>query len=161
MDAIGIFLVALVMAVGIIGTIVPLLPGLPIVWGAALVYGLVAGFGVVGWVAFIAITLLLIAGTVLGFVLPHQRVGKQGAPRSTMFAGVALGIVGFFVIPVIGLPLGAVVGVFAAERMRTGDGAVAWASTKQLIIGFGLGALVQLGAGMAMIGCWVAWVVLD
>ena len=45
MDTFGLFLIALAMVVGILGTVVPLLPGLPIVWAAALVYGVVEGFG--------------------------------------------------------------------------------------------------------------------
>lgn len=161
MDAFGIFLVALAMVVGVAGTVLPFLLGLPIVWGAALVYGIVEGFGAVGWVAFAAITVLAIVGMVLGFTLPHQRLSASGAPRSTVFVGLVVGIIGFFVIPVVGLPLGAIAGVYAAERLRTGDGRTAWTSTKNLVVGFGLGAAVQVGAGLAMIACWVAWVIVD
>ncbi len=161
MDAFGIFLVALAMVVGVAGTVLPFIPGLPIVWAAALVYGIVEGFGAVGWVAFGAITVLAIVGMVLGFTLPHQRLSASGAPRSTVLIGLIAGIIGFFVIPVVGLPIGAIVGVYAAERLRTGNGRTAWASTKNLIVGFGMGAAVQVGAGLAMISCWVAWVVLD
>ena len=159
MDAFGIFLVALAMVVGVVGTVLPFLPGLPIVWAAALVYGIVAGFGTVGWISFALITLLAIIGMVLGFTLPHQRLGRGGAPRSTVLIGLIAGIIGFFVVPVIGLPLGAILGVLAAERVRTHDWDRAWASTKNLIVGFGLGAAVQLSAGMAMIVTWVVWVV--
>ena len=159
MDAFGIFLIALAMVVGVVGTVLPFLPGLPIVWAAALVYGVVAGFGTVGWISFAIITLLAIGGMVLGFTLPHQRVSASGAPRSTVLIGLIAGIIGFFVIPVIGLPVGAIVGVYLAERLRTGDGRAAWSSTKNLIVGFGLGAAVQVSAGIAMIVCWVVWVV--
>lgn len=161
MDAFGIILVALAMVVGVVGTVLPFIPGLPIVWAAALVYGLVAGFGAVGWVAFAAITILALVGMVLGFTLPHQRLGRSGAPKSTVLVGLIVGVIGFFLIPVVGLPLGAIMGVYAAERLRTGDGHAAWASTKNLIVGFGLGAAVQVGAGLAMIAGWVVWLVLD
>lgn len=153
-------MVALAMAVGLIGTLLPIVPGLPIVWAAALVYGLATEFDAVGWVAFGAITALAIAGIVAGFVLPHRRVSAGGAPASTVAAGVGLGVVGFFVIPVVGLPLGAIAGVLLAERARTGDWSIAWATTKNLVIGFGIGALVELVAGLAMVACWIAWVVL-
>ncbi len=161
MDAFGIFLVALAMVVGVAGTVLPFIPGLPIVWAAALVYGLVAGFGAVGWIAFAAITVLAVIGMVLGFTLPHQRLGASGAPKSTVLIGLIAGVIGFFVIPIVGLPVGAIVGVYAAERLRTGEGRAAWESTKNLIVGFGVGAAVQVGAGLAMIACWVVWVVLD
>ncbi len=154
-------LVALAMAVGLVGTLLPLLPGLPIIWAAALAYGLIEGFERVGAVAFAAITVLSVAGMVAGFVLPHRRVAAKGAPASTVAAGVMLGIIGFFVIPVIGLPLGAVAGVVLAERARTADWATAWSTTKDLLVGFGIGVLVEFTAGVVMVGCWLAWVLLD
>nr|MBA3289934.1 DUF456 domain-containing protein [Actinomycetota bacterium] len=49
-------LVAVAMAAGLVGTLLPLLPGLPIIWVAALVYGLLTEFGTAGWVAFALIT---------------------------------------------------------------------------------------------------------
>ena len=161
MDGFGIFLIGLAMVVGILGTIIPLLPGLPIVWGAALVYGVVAGFGVVGWISFAIITLLGIAGTVAGFVVPQRQVQGGGAPFSTTVVAIVGGIIGFFVIPVVGIVVGAVAGVLVAERVRTQSWELAWASTKRAVVGFGLGALVQMGAGVLMMATWVAWVLLD
>jgi len=151
-------LIGLAMAVGLIGTVLPFLPGLPIIWAAALVYGLAEGFGGVGSVAFTLITLLAVTGVVAGLVLPHRRVAARGASTSTVAAGVVLGIIGFFVIPVVGLVVGAVGGVLLAERSRTGDWTSAWATTKDLMVGFGIGVAVEFAAGIAMIVCWVAWV---
>ena len=158
-DGFGIFLVGLAMVVGILGTLLPFLPGLPIVWAAALVYGLGAGFGAAGWVFFILITLIGLAGLVVGTILPHRRAAGQGAPTSTIVIGIAVGIVGLFVIPIIGLPIGAGLGVLLAERRRLGDWPRAWTATKQLMIGFGIGALIQFCAGVAMLGVWVVWVI--
>ena len=153
-------LIGLAMAVGLIGTLLPFLPGLPIIWAAALVYGLAEGFEGVGPVAFTLITLLAVTGVVAGLVLPHRRVAARGAPTSTVAAGVVLGIIGFFVIPVVGLVVGAVGGVLLAERSRTGDWTIAWATTKDLLVGFGIGVAVEFAAGIAMIVSWVAWVLL-
>lgn len=152
-------LVASAMLIGLLGVVLPFFPGLPIVWGAALVYGLVAGFDGTGVVAFAVISVLLVAGMGLGFVLPHRRVSSVGASRTTVLAGLVFGIIGFFVIPIVGLPVGAILGVLGAEKARTGDWATAWTATRALIVGFGLGVLVQLGAGLAMVVCWVMWVV--
>lgn len=146
------------MAVGVVGTVVPLLPGIPIVWAAAFVYGLAGGFGLVGWAAFAAITVLAVAGTIAGYALPHRRVSRSGAPTSAKVAGLIVGIIGFFVVPIVGFVAGAVLGVYAAERVRTKDHARAWRSTKDLIVGFGLGALAQLVAAIAMVVCWAIWV---
>jgi uncharacterized protein YqgC (DUF456 family) len=67
-------------------------------------------------------------------------------------------IVGFFVVPVVGLPLGGVLGIYVGETLRTGDPAAARATTRATIIGFGVAALIQLAAALAMIVVWVAWV---
>jgi uncharacterized protein len=160
-DAFAIFLLAVAMAVGLLGTLLPFLPGLPIVWASALVYGLATGPGPIGWILFSLITLVGIAGLVLGTVLPHRRVAAQGAPASTILAGILVGLIGFFVIPIVGLPVGVGVGIMLAERRRLGSWDRAWAATKRSIVGFGIGALVQFGAGVAMIGLWIVWVVVD
>jgi uncharacterized protein len=160
-SAAGIILIALLMAAGLLGTIIPLIPGLPIVWGAALIYGLSAGFDGTGWVAFAIITMLAVGGMIAGVVLPHRQLSAGGAPRSTVVAAVVGGIAGFFLLPVVGLPIGAAAAAYLAERARTDDHRTAWAGTKNLIKGFGIGILVELAAGMAMVAAWVAWLLLD
>ena len=160
-DAFGIFLVAVAMGLGLLGTLLPFLPGLPVVWGAALVYGLAAGFEPIGWAMFALITAIGIGGVVVGTLLPHRRAASKGAPPSTILAGIALGLVGFFAIPIVGLPVGAGAGVLLAERRRLGSWDLAWAATRNLLVGFGIGALVQFGAGVMMILCWVLWVLID
>lgn len=152
-------LVAIAMAVGIVGTVVPVLPGLVLVWAAAFAYGLAVGFGAVGVAAFGAITLIGAAGMAAGAVLPHRAAGASGAAPASVWVGSAVGVVGFFVVPVVGLPLGVVVGLFGAELVRTRDLATAWASTWATLKAFGLAAIVQTGAGLAMAAVWVVWVV--
>jgi uncharacterized protein len=157
-ETLTIVLVALAMAVGLIGTLFPFVPGLPLIWGAALVYGLTVDFDTVGWVAMAFITVFAIAGMVAKFVLPQRRASASGAPRRTLVVGAIGGIIGFFVIPIVGMPVGAVAGVYLAEYWRTADPGTAWISTKQVIVGFGIGALFELTAGILMIAAWVAWV---
>lgn len=152
-------IVAVAMAVGIAGTVVPLVPGLGLVAAAALGYGIVEGFGTVGVVAFAVIVALAIGGSVAGVVLPKRAAGGAGAPRASLFVGAVGAVIGFFAVPVVGLPLGGAVGIFAAELARSGDRAVAWRTTMATLKGFGLATLVQLAAGLAMAVVWVVWVV--
>jgi uncharacterized protein len=151
-------LVALVMAIGVVGTMVPLIPGLGLVVAAATGYGLAEGFGAVGVVAMVVIVALAVAGTVAGVVLPGRAAGRTGAPPTSLAVGVLGAVVGFFVVPVVGLPLGGAVGIYVGERLRTGDGTVAWRTTKATLIAFGLAALAQLAAGIAMVFTWIGWV---
>lgn len=156
-----VFVVAVVMAIGLTGVILPFLPGLPIIWGGALLYGVLTGLGGVGWTAMAAITVLAAMGVAASIVLPDRAGAAAGASRSTrLFAGV-LGLVGFFVIPVIGFPLGACAGVLIAQYRRTADFDGAVRSTVAVLKGFGAGLIAELAAGLAMVLVWVAWVVLD
>lgn len=159
MSGLGIALTAAVMVLGLVGTVVPVWPGLGVVWAAGLVYGVVAGFGAVGAVAFTVMTVLAIAGTVATVVLPHRGGAARGAPTSSLLAGLVGAVVGVVVLPVLGLPLGALAGVWLAEMARLGDAARAWRATLGVLRGFGLGVLVELGLGTVMIACWVVWVV--
>ena len=158
-DTALVVVVALAMAVGVVGTVVPFVPGLGLVWLAALVFGIGAGFGPIGLAAFAAITLFALAGTTAGIVLPHRAAGAGGAGPVAMGLGAALAVVGFFVVPVVGLALGAVVGIYVGELLRTRDATAAWRATLATLKGFGVASLVQVAAGLAMVCVWIVWVV--
>ena len=154
-------LIAMAMAVGAVGTVVPLLPGLALIWAAGLVYGLAGGFGGAGVAAMVVMTVLLVAATIAGWVVPTRRAGGAGASRHSVWLGVGAAVVGFFVVPVVGLPLGGVVGIYVGEHLRTRDPRAAWATTRATIAGFGVAALLQLAAALAMVTVWVVWVAID
>ncbi len=156
----GVVLVAAVMAVGLAGVIVPVLPGTMLIWAAGLVFGVIDGFHGSAWLFFGLMTLLMAAGTVGKYALPHRAGVSGGAPRASIVQAVALGVVGFFVLPVVGLPVGVAAGFLLAEHRRLGDWSVAWSATKRVLAGFGLGVLVELSAGIAMILLWIVWVAL-
>jgi uncharacterized protein YqgC (DUF456 family) len=151
--------VGIAMAIGLVGTVLPILPGLLLIWAAALVYGLVGDFGAVGIAAMVVITALTVVGTAAGVVIPKKAAGDAGASRSSLLIGALVGIIGFFVVPIVGFPLGGALGIFLGEQVRTGDREVAWVSTWATLKGFGLAALVQFGAGLLMVLTWVAWLV--
>ena len=153
-------LLGLVMAVGAVGTIVPLVPGISLVWGAGLVYGLDQGFGAVGVAAFAVMTGLAVAATVAGYVVPKRRATGAGASRATVWLGAAGAVVGFFVVPIVGLPIGGVLGIYVGERLRTGDTIAAWRATRATITGFGIAVLVQFTAALSMIAVWLVWVII-
>ena len=71
-----------------------------------------------------------------------------GFPGRTLVAGGLLGIVGFFVVPVVGLLLGFVLGVYLAELARVGR-ARAWPSARHALTAVGWSILIELAAGPA------------
>ena len=126
----------------------------------AIAVGVVDGFGTTGTVAAALIVVVGLAGTAAGVIIPKRAAGAAGAPRSSLLVGGVGAVVGFFAIPVIGLPIGGVVGIYLGERLRTGDGDVAWRTTRATVRGFGLATLAQLAAALVMAAIWVVWVLL-
>jgi hypothetical protein len=72
-------------------------------------------------------------------------------------AGGVLGIIGFFVVPVIGLFLGFVLGVYVAERQRVGS-ELAWPTTRAALKAVGVSILIELAAGLLATTAWVVGV---
>ncbi len=154
MTTAGLLLVGLVMAVGVVGCVVPVLPGLLLIAAAALVWALYEQ-DPLSWVVFAAMLAVLGVGTVAKYVLPARNLAAVGAPRSTLLVGAVSAVVGFFVIPVVGLPIGGIAGVFLAEFHRLdGDRAAAWRSTWVTIKAVGLGILLELAAALVAVAIW-------
>jgi hypothetical protein len=101
-----------------------------LVVGAATGYGLAEGFGTVGVLSMVLIVAHPAVGTVAGAVLPSRSALRTGAPRTSLALGALGAVVGFYLVPVVGLPLGGAAGIYVGERLRTGDGTVAWRTTK-------------------------------
>lgn len=144
--------VALAIAVGLLGILVPILPGGALIVVAVLVWAVQLG-GSTAWVVFAVVTALVATGAVVKYAVPGRRLKGAGIPSSTQWTGVALGVVGFFVIPVIGLFIGFVLGVYLAERQRLGA-AGAWPSTKASLSAVGLSILIELLFGVLAAGTW-------
>ncbi|MGE0818109.1 MAG: DUF456 domain-containing protein [Candidatus Nanopelagicales bacterium] len=153
MPAWGELLVLVACLVGIVGTIVPVLPGSILVGGAILVWALVEG-GPTAWVTAVLACAVLVVGHVLTILIPGRRMSAAGIPTRTLVAGGILGIVGFFVVPVVGLPLGFVLGVYVAERVRLPDHAAAWPSTVEAMKGTGLSVLIGLASTVLATTIW-------
>jgi uncharacterized protein YqgC (DUF456 family) len=148
-------LVALVMAVGLVGVVLPFLPGLILVWAAGLWWAVADGGGPGRWTVFAVMTALLVAGTAAKYVLPARAGAAAGAPWTTLAAGAAGAVAGFFLVPVVGLIVGGVAGVYLAEFARLRDWNRAAAATRAALVAFGIGMLLELAAGVAMALTWL------
>jgi len=148
----------LVMLAGLVGVVVPVLPGLILILGAGLVWIPVADPGPAGWVVVGVMAALAVAGTSATVWIGGRRAARSGVPRWVLTAGAVGAVIGFFVVPVVGALLGGPAGIFVAELARVGDPSRAWAATLEALKGVGLGILVQFVAGVAMIAVWVVGV---
>ena len=147
----------LIMGMGLL--VIPILPGLVIIWAAALGYGFAAGFGILGWIMFALITLLMVGGSVLDNVLMSTQAHKEGAPWWVMMIAMASAIVGSFIvpIPIIGGILTALLVLFAIQWLRIRNVKLALASMKGMLIGCGWALALRFIIGLFMIGLWFIW----
>lgn len=149
---------ALAIAIGLAGILVPVLPGTVLILGAVLVWAFALG-GATAWSVFAVAAVVLIVGGMLRFTVPGRHLEDAGIPASTKWAGALLGVIGFFVIPVVGLFLGFPLGVYLAEVRRVGS-AAAWPSTRHALRAVGLSILIDLLSGVLATLIWVVGVVL-
>ncbi len=136
----------------------PCCPGTLLVLVAILLWAWDIGTAT-SWSVFAVAAVFLALGAVVKYVVPGRRLKEGGVPGSTLVLGGVLGIVGFFVIPVVGLLVGFVLGVYLAELRRVG-GAAAWPATVHALKAVGLSMLIEMVAGLLAAADWVAGVVL-
>jgi len=154
----GVALVAVTCALGIAGTVVPILPGSLLVGGAIIVWAVVEGT-LAAWAVAVVAVLILCAGTLLKYLIPGKRLAAAGVPTLTLLVGGLVGVVGFFVIPIVGVIVGFIVGVFAMELLRLRDPRTAWPATWAAMKASGLSVLIELTAALLATALWGAGVV--
>lgn len=146
-------LVGLVILVGLVGIVVPVLPGSILILGAVLVWATEEASRT-AWLVFAVVTVLLVTGTVVKYAVPGRSLKAGGIPNRSILLGGLLGIVGFFVIPVIGLVLGFVLGVYLSEQQRVGR-QLAGPSTRAAIRAVGVSILIELVAALLAASTWL------
>lgn len=115
MDFIWWLFAILLMAVGLIGTLLPVVPGAIIIFGAALVHQIMLGSEKsLGWWNIAALALLTLLSYALEFGAGYFGAKRFGATKWGAFGALVGGIAGLF-FPFPGLIVGPIVGAFAGE----------------------------------------------
>ncbi len=146
-------LAGLAIAVGLVGIVLPLLPGTLLIAAAVVIWAAYAG-GSSAWIAASLALAVLAVGTIVKYLLPGRHLKTQGIPNRTLALGGLLGVVGFFIVPVVGLPLGFVLGIYLSEAQRLGT-AAAWPATRVTLKAVGASILIELAAGMTAATIWL------
>ena len=154
MSTAGTLLIALAIAVGLVGIVVPLLPGMLLVYSAILVWAVVEHTAA-SWVTLAIVTVVVAAATTVKYLWPVRRMRRAEVPTSALLVGGLLGVAGFFVIPVFGLVIGFVLVVYLAELTRKRDSRRAWTSTVHAVKGVALSMGVELAGALAASVVWV------
>jgi uncharacterized protein YqgC (DUF456 family) len=146
----------LLVVAGLFGIVVPVLPGTVLVLLGFLVWASEEGTGE-SWTTFALAALVLAVGTVVKYAVPGRRL-KAAVPTSTLVVGGLVAVVGFFVIPVVGMLVGFPIGIYVAERVRVGP-AGAWPSTVAALRALAHSILIELVAALLATAVWIAGVV--
>lgn len=172
LTAVTLVTIALIV-VGLVGIVIPVLPGLALVWLAVAVWALARHDGP-GWIALGIATVLAALGTAAKYLLPGRRLRTSGVGWRTLAVGGVLGVAGFFMIPVVGLFIGFVLGIYLAERVRIdrgrragrapaagppdsegADQPSAWDSTQVALVAIGWSIAIELSTGLLITLSWV------
>jgi uncharacterized protein len=140
--------------VGLAGTILPMLPGVPFVFGGLLVAAWIDNFQRIGWPILTILALLTAMALVVDFVATVFGAKRAGASKLALvgaaigsIVGIFFGLIGIFIFPFVG----AVIGEFIERRKLGQAGKVGLATWLGLLFG----ALAKLALALTMIGIFV------
>jgi uncharacterized protein len=142
-------------AVGLIGTVVPILPGTTIILAGAVIHRMMLGpEKSIGWPTIGVLVLLTLASYALDFLGSYFGAKYFGATKWGTFGaiigaliGLFFGIIGLFVGPVIG----AIAGEFIAGKRMIAAGKAGWGS----LLGNLAGMIGKLVIALAMIAIFL------
>jgi uncharacterized protein len=144
-------LAGILVLVGLAGTILPMLPGVPFVFGGLLIAAWIGDFQRIGWPTITILAILTALAIVVDFVATLLGAKRAGASKLALLGaaigsivGLFFGIVGIFVFPFIG----AVIGEYLQHQKLGNAGKVGVATWLGLLFG----ALAKLALALTMIG---------
>jgi uncharacterized protein YqgC (DUF456 family) len=153
-----IWVIQFFMLIGLIGLVVPVFPGMLIMWLSALGYGVAHGFSTLGIVLFVIISLLALAGSLVDNILMGAGARQGGASWLSIFVALAAGVIGTLLFPPIGGLIAAPAAVLLLEYSRLRDWTLARQAVFGMAKGWGLSVAARLAIGALMMGLWWIWV---
>ncbi|MFJ4777251.1 DUF456 domain-containing protein [Streptomyces sp. NPDC088762] len=155
MDLPQLLLVGVVLLLGVVGVLVPGVPGTLLVW-AGLMWWALHERSAPAWALLVAATALLLVVQVVKWQLPPRRLRGVGVTRRmAVYAGTGA-VLGFVLVPVVGAVPGFMGGIYVCERLRLGTHGEAWASVRAVMRAVGTSVLVELFACLLVVAAWLA-----
>ena len=159
------FVVILGMVTGFFGLLLVFFPGLTVIWGSILLWGLSTGFNyrVGPWTftltiaTFLVITMLMLLGNVLDNIFMAGGARSKGASWwAIALSWVAMIVAGILLTPIAGLGAALLI-LFLAELIRIRDYKSAIRSTSSMAMGCGCAVFARLMIALFMILLFVMW----
>lgn len=126
---------------GLVGSIIPGMPGPPIVFAGALIYGLLTGFSEMGWAMLLVLGILAALSQLLDYLASAYGAKTFGGSGWGIWGSLIGGLIGFFILTIPGMIIGLFVGAVIMEL---------WKGKKDTLAAFkvGGGSLLGLLGGM-------------
>ena len=147
---------AIIMAVGLLGAVLPLVPGPPIVWLGALYYAWRTGWTEIGWPALVLLLLLSLVGSTADLWMGYLGASRGGASMWSTLASLVGGVIGLFVFSVPGAIIGSVGAIAVVEYLRHRNLRQVMRASGGFMIGWLLATVVEFGICLMMIGLFSA-----
>ncbi len=133
------------LALGVIGTVAPIIPGPVLILVSASIWAWADGFQAVGWPTLVFLALLTIAAELSDVALAAMGAKKGGASWTSMFVAGVVAILGFIFFNFLGAIIGAFWGLFAWEAYRQRwQWGKAWRASSRFIIGYVIAIAVKM-----------------
>jgi uncharacterized protein YqgC (DUF456 family) len=150
--------VLIIMIVGLAGVILPVLPGIPLIFGAAVLYGILTGFEEISLHLILIFAGLTVFGLLIDYLANYFSVRKMGGGRAGaigavigLMIGIWFGVVWIIILPfMLAVVFELVAGKQTRQALTAGFGA---------FVGLLFGGLTRFVVGCVMIGLFV-WAVL-
>ncbi len=165
MESFALAIVILFMIFGIIGSIVPIMPGAVVTGAAGFAYAWATDFQIISLPLALFFVALAAFGTTADAWMPLLGAKQTGASFKTILFGIAGSIIGFFLgsfLPIFGNLLGSIVGYIVGlvlgEYQRLGDWNKAIHAGIGGLVGWGLATVVQFLCALLILILFVAGV---
>jgi uncharacterized protein YqgC (DUF456 family) len=149
--------VGLLFVAGLVGSVVPWMPGPPFVLAGAVVWAVATDFQTLGWGRLAVLAALTALSVVLEFVTAAVGARRYGASRWGMAGAIVGALVGAFFGPV-GLIIGCITGAVGAELLRGSALAASLRSGVGALLGLITGLVADLVVCVTMIGLFLVWI---
>ena len=148
----------LIMAVGLMGTVLPVIPGILLIYAGYLLYGFATGWQAYGLTAIVVWSIVTGLVLLLDFYAGAMGAKRYGASRSGVWGSLIGGLIGTLAAGFPGLILGPFVGAAVGELLGGRSHREALRSGWGTFIGFMVGSVVKIAIGVVMIGTFIWWV---
>jgi uncharacterized protein YqgC (DUF456 family) len=146
---------ALLILIGLLGVFLPVLPGIPLAFVGMLLAAWLGDFEKISVMTVVILGLLTLTSIAVDFLSGLIGAKRAGASKLAILGGALGGLVGFFMLNIVGLIIGPFIGVMAVEMARGKSAREAGKIGLGTWIGMAVGLALKVGLAFTMLGIFL------